>query len=159
MFGFVPFLYSTNGEVIWFHDIRNLLNRSHIVAQFHTPEALVELLARDSEALCESLLRTPNDHPRLRPYQREANAAIEEAITGRKQQMLVAMATGFPLHLIVGKEDGTSDQIKFRLSDCVFEYGDFRDADTEDFGAQKFEGFLVVGSKNGDTLSLFEPKS
>jgi hypothetical protein len=25
--------------------------------------------------------------------------------------------------------------------------------------AHKFEGFLVVGSKNGDTLSLFEPKS
>ena len=64
-----------------------------------------------------------------------------------------------PPHLIVGKEDGTSDQIKFRLSDCVFEYGDFRDADAEDFGAHKFEGFLVVGSKNGDTLSLFEPKS
>lgn len=64
-----------------------------------------------------------------------------------------------PLHLIVGEEDGTPDQIKFRLSDCVFQYGDFRDAGAEDFGAHKFEGFLVVGSKNGDTLSLFEPKS
>ena len=69
----------------------------------------------------------------------------------------VSIVDGAPPHLIVGKEDGTSDQIKFRLSDCVFEYGDFRD--TEEFGAQKFEGFLVVGSKNGDTLSLFEPKS
>jgi hypothetical protein len=66
---------------------------------------------------------------------------------------------GVTPHLIVGKEDGTSDQIKFRLSDCVFEYGDFRDASADDFGAHKFEGFLVVGSKNGDTLSLFEPKS
>jgi hypothetical protein len=28
-------------------------------------------------------------------------------------------------HLIVGKDDGTSDQIKFRLSDCEFSYGDF----------------------------------
>ncbi|MFZ0940649.1 MAG: hypothetical protein WAN63_14535 [Candidatus Sulfotelmatobacter sp.] len=27
------------------------------------------------------------------------------------------------------------------------------------FGAHKVEGFLLVGSKNGDTLSLFEPKS
>jgi hypothetical protein len=45
------------------------------------------------------------------------------------------------------------------MSNCVFEYGDFRDAGAEDFGAHKFEGFLVVGSKNGDTLSLFEPKS
>ncbi len=71
----------------------------------------------------------------------------------------VSIGDRIPPHLIVGKEDGTSDQIKFRLSDCVFEYGDFRDADAEDFGAHKFEGFLVVGSKNGDTLSLFEPKS
>jgi hypothetical protein len=61
-------------------------------------------------------------------------------------------------HLIVGKDDGTSDQIKFRLSDCEFSYGDFRDASAEDFGADKFEGFLVVRSSRGDTLSLFEMK-
>jgi type I restriction enzyme R subunit len=36
----VPFLYSTNGEVIWHHDIRNALSRSHTIAQFHTPDAL-----------------------------------------------------------------------------------------------------------------------
>ncbi|MFZ1051311.1 MAG: hypothetical protein WBP65_23790 [Candidatus Sulfotelmatobacter sp.] len=62
-------------------------------------------------------------------------------------------------HLIVGKEDGESDQIRFRLSDCTFEYGDFRDASVEDSDAHKFEGFLVVGSKEGDTLSLFEMQS
>ena len=28
----VPFLYSTNGEVIWFHDIRNSLNRSRRIS-------------------------------------------------------------------------------------------------------------------------------
>ena len=56
-------------------------------------------------------------------------------------------------HLIVGKDDGTSDQIKFRLLDCEFSYGDFRDASAEDFGADKFEGFLVVASSRGDTLS------
>jgi hypothetical protein len=62
-------------------------------------------------------------------------------------------------HLIVGKDDGASDQIKFRLSDCEFSYGDFRDASAEDFGADKFEGFLVVGSSKGDALSLFEMKT
>ena len=56
---------------------------------------------------------------------------------------------------VVGKEDGESDQIKFRLSDCEFEYGDFRD---EESAEHKFEGFLVVASAKGDTLSLFEPK-
>ena len=71
----------------------------------------------------------------------------------------VSIAEGVPPHLIVGKEDDTSDQIKFRLSDCVFEYGDFRDADAEGSGDRRFEAFLVVGSCKGDTLSLFEPKS
>src|SRR5271170_3150617 len=71
----------------------------------------------------------------------------------------VSVADGVIPHLIVGKEDGESDQIKFRLSDCNFAYGDFRDATTEDFGAHKFEGFLVVASSKGDTLSLFEMKT
>jgi type I restriction enzyme, R subunit len=48
----VPFLYSTNGEVIWYHDIRNTLTRSHIIAQFHTPDALTEQLAKDFDASC-----------------------------------------------------------------------------------------------------------
>lgn len=90
----VPFLYSTNGEVIWHHDIRHELNRSHIVAQFHTPEALLEQIDKDFDSSCGALNRMPNDHPKLRPYQREANGAIEKAIADREQQMLVAMATG-----------------------------------------------------------------
>src|SRR3984893_4532464 len=43
----VPFLYSTNGEVIWHHDIRYSLNRSRQIARFHTPDALQEILNRD----------------------------------------------------------------------------------------------------------------
>ena len=38
--------------------------------------------------------RHPNCHPRLRPYQRQANEAIEKALADRRRQMLVAMATG-----------------------------------------------------------------
>lgn len=90
----VPFLYSTNGEVVWNHDIRNALSRSNQIAAFHTPDALVERLARDFEGSCQTLLATPNDHPRLRDYQREANAATEGAVASCKQQMLIAMATG-----------------------------------------------------------------
>src|SRR5215469_12669021 len=90
----VPFLYSTNGEIIWHHDIRHDLNRSHIVAGFHTPDALLERIEKDMDSCCGALRHTPNDHPKLRPYQREANAAIESSIANRKQQMLVAMATG-----------------------------------------------------------------
>ena len=36
----VPFLYSTNGDVIWFHDVRHPHNRSRRIAGFHTPSAL-----------------------------------------------------------------------------------------------------------------------
>ena len=70
----------------------------------------------------------------------------------------ISSLDGVTPHLVVGKGDGESDQIKFRLSDCEFAYGDFRDATAEDFGAHKFEGFLVVASSKGDTLSLFELK-
>jgi type I restriction enzyme R subunit len=90
----VPFLYSTNGEIIWFHDIRHPLNRSRKVAQFHTPDALTEMLGKNFEQACAGLSATPNDHPFIRPYQRDANAAIETAIAEHKRQMLVAMATG-----------------------------------------------------------------
>jgi type I restriction enzyme R subunit len=89
-----PFLYSTNGEVIWFHDVRSPANRSRRIASFHTPAALSEMLGRDFDAECDRLKTLPNTHGYLRPYQREANAAIERAIAERKRVMLVAMATG-----------------------------------------------------------------
>lgn len=90
----VPFLYSTNGEIIWFHDVRHPLNRSRKVTRFHTPNALREMFSHDFEGACQWFAATPNDHPRLRDYQVEANAAIEDAIAKRKRNMLVAMATG-----------------------------------------------------------------
>lgn len=90
----VPFLYSTNGEVIWHHDVRNPLNRSRQVANFNTPEAIHEMLQSNFDAAFAYLASLPNTQPKLRPYQREANEAIERAIAERKRTMLVAMATG-----------------------------------------------------------------
>ena len=74
----VPFLYSTNGEVIWNHDIRHVLNRSRQIARFHTPEALHEILNRDVDEALRHLHALPNNNAKLRPYQREANDAIEK---------------------------------------------------------------------------------
>jgi len=89
----VPFLYSTNGEIIWFHDVRNPLNRSRVVSGFHTPSALAEMQTRNFEQELEGLDTLPlNEY--LRPYQREANEAIEEAIRARKRKLLITMATG-----------------------------------------------------------------
>jgi type I restriction enzyme, R subunit len=91
----VPFLYSTNGEVLWFHDVRDKLNRSRKIAGFHMRDALREMLARDLNAQCGWFTAHADLHPSwFRPYQIEACTAIEEAIANRKRQMLVAMATG-----------------------------------------------------------------
>lgn len=90
----VPFLYATNGEVLWHHDVRHPLNRSRRLSGFHTPDALLERLGDDFQASVDRLLDTPNDHPRLRPYQTQANEAVEGALGERKRHMLLAMATG-----------------------------------------------------------------
>src|SRR5579862_3892795 len=88
-----PFLYATNGEVLWFHDVRHPLNRSRQVAGLHTPTALNELLTRDFDAEFAALANVPmND--RMRPYQCEASESIEQAVRERMRKMLVAMATG-----------------------------------------------------------------
>jgi type I restriction enzyme R subunit len=90
----VPFLYATNGEEIWFRDVRSTAELSRKIADFHTPRAVSEMLARDLDAACATLAAMPNDHPRLRPYQKEGNAAVEQAIAQRKRKILHAMATG-----------------------------------------------------------------
>ncbi len=90
----VPFLFSTNGELIWHHDIRHPNNRSRKIVVFPTPSALEELLGRDFDGALAKLGALPNDHPRLRPYQIECNAAVEAAIADRRRKLLVAMATG-----------------------------------------------------------------
>jgi type I restriction enzyme R subunit len=89
----VPFVYSSNGEVIWFHDLRHPLNRSRLVSRFHTPTALREMGTRNFDAEITKLAAIPFS-ALLRPYQREANQAIEELIRQRKRKLLVPMATG-----------------------------------------------------------------
>src|SRR3989475_5839223 len=66
------------------------------------------MLGRDFEAACTRLAELPNNHDRLRPYQADANAAVEKAIADGKRQMLVAMATG------TGKTFTTVNQV-YRL--------------------------------------------
>jgi type I restriction enzyme, R subunit len=104
----VPFLYATNGEVTWFHDIRDPLNRSRKVAGFHTPEALKEMLARDTAGTQARLDALPFTDPHIRPYQREASLAVEKAIKDRKRKQMVVMATG------TGKTRTTVNQV-YRL--------------------------------------------
>jgi len=76
----VPFLFSTNGEVIWFQDVRHELNVARRVLGFPTPGGLSEKLSREFDEACTWFRLNSNQHPRLRPYQMDANAAIEEAV-------------------------------------------------------------------------------
>ena len=90
----IPFVYSTNGELFWFQDLRDKNSRSRKVAQFHTPDGLQELLSLDLKKVRNWLQTTPNTGLGLRDYQREAVEHIEEALLKKKRNMLVAMATG-----------------------------------------------------------------
>ena len=90
----VPFIYSSDGDTIWFRDLRDPNSRSRQVRKFHTPSALREMLQRDTTSSIDKLLTMPVDHPLLRPYQREAIRSIEEALAQGRRKLLVAMATG-----------------------------------------------------------------
>jgi type I restriction enzyme, R subunit len=89
----VPFLYSTNGEEIWFHDVRHPMNRSRRVSGFHTVKAMRESLERDTEGEFAALKTIPIKDG-IRTYQVEANTAIEQAMENRHRKMMVTMATG-----------------------------------------------------------------
>ncbi len=90
----VPFIYSTNGEIFWFQDLRERNSYSRRIANFHTPEALKEMLKKDFQTYSKWFELHPNEHDRIRPYQINATKAIEEAITQGKRKIFLAMATG-----------------------------------------------------------------
>jgi len=91
----VPFLFASNGEVIWFIDMRDEKPASRQIAQFHTATALDELFTNDTKPAHTWLLDTPPERiSRLRPYQVGAITATEAAIRSGWRELLVAMATG-----------------------------------------------------------------
>lgn len=90
----VPFLYSSNGELIYHLDIRDPRNLRRQIFGFHSPEAL---LASFEESKADSftwLKETSIDNPGLRPYQAEAIKSYEDSLMQGKRLMLLAMATG-----------------------------------------------------------------
>lgn len=91
----VPFLFSSNGELIYFLDVRQENNLSRQITTFHSADALVELLKRDDESCDRWFLENPiSENTRLRPYQEKAIAATEQAIPRGLRHLLIAMATG-----------------------------------------------------------------
>ena len=91
----VPFLYASNGTLVWHLDTRPRKLVSRQLSDFHTPEALEERFTSDTSAGTSYLLDTPPEQiTRLRPYQRDCIIEVEQAIMGGKRDMMVAMATG-----------------------------------------------------------------
>ncbi|WP_024333561.1 type I restriction-modification enzyme R subunit C-terminal domain-containing protein [Desulfotignum balticum] len=91
----VPFLYSTNGELIFHIDVRKKLNCSHQLFDFHSPQALLDKYNRDTEKAERWFeKRKVSEIIRLRRYQTGAVEAIEKSICSSKKTMLLAMATG-----------------------------------------------------------------
>lgn len=91
----VPFLYSTNGELIFHLDVRKKENTSHQLIDFHSPQALLDKFNRDTEKAEKWFSERPvKEITRLRPYQIGAIEAIENGICNGKKTMLIAMATG-----------------------------------------------------------------
>jgi type I restriction enzyme R subunit len=91
----VPFLYASNGEIVWFLDTRTNRHVSRRIKNFHTPNAVFENFYRSpKEALAWFNANPILNIERLRYYQREAIDAIEKAVLRGKREMLVAMATG-----------------------------------------------------------------
>jgi len=91
----VPFLYSTNGELIFHLDVRKKENTSHQLIDFHSPQALLDKFNRDTNKAEQWFSDRPvKEITRLRPYQIGAIEAIENGICNGKKTMLIAMATG-----------------------------------------------------------------
>src|SRR5262245_30608930 len=91
----VPFLYSTNGEIIWHLDVRPEKCVSRTISNFHTGPALESMFNFDARHPHNWLLDTPPERiARLRPYQVGAITATEAAIRSGRRELLVAMATG-----------------------------------------------------------------
>jgi type I restriction enzyme, R subunit len=67
----VPFLYASNGEIIWHLDVRPGKLISREIKGFHSAEALNWLSERDLAPGIDWLLQTPPERiDRLRPYQK-----------------------------------------------------------------------------------------
>lgn len=91
----VPFLYASNGEVIWFLDARQPENLSRRISGFHSSDALDLFFASDVNAARTWMASNePTRITQLRPYQVEAVQAVERELLKGRRELLVAMATG-----------------------------------------------------------------
>lgn len=100
----VPFAYACNGRPyiaqlaeqsgIWFRDLRSPANTRRSLQGFHSPQGLLDQLARDWVLAEQRLLAEPFGYLGLYPYQQKAINAVENALADGQRHCLLAMATG-----------------------------------------------------------------
>lgn len=89
------FIYATNGEIIWFADVRTGMCTDRKISAFHTADSLQEKMVTDHRSAHDWLSNNPSAQiNRLRYYQRDAIASIENGMGKGRREMLIAMATG-----------------------------------------------------------------
>src|SRR3989338_4924890 len=86
----VPFAYSTNGEKVFFQDLRDPQSYSREVVKFHSPNALEEMFLDKQKQGIKWLLENQRLNSRTPPYQSEAILAVEKALSEKKRKMLIA---------------------------------------------------------------------
>ena len=143
----VPFLFATNGEVIWFLDVRSEKPVSRQVASFQTPPALESMFTFDSKPAHDWLLDTPPDLiTRLRDYQCRCIIATEQAILARRREILLALATG------TGKTFLTVAQV-YRLLESKFARRILFLVDRKALAAQAVREFNAFTTPAGNKFS------
>lgn len=100
----VPFVFATNGRPyvkqlatksgIWFRDVRVATNPAIALPEWFSPADLEAKLQQEVAKSATELAEEPFDYAGLRPYQRAAVEAVEDAVAQAQRNILVAMATG-----------------------------------------------------------------
>jgi type I restriction enzyme R subunit len=100
----VPFVFAANGRTylkqlktesgIWFRDTRKVTNHRRVRHDWPTSEGLLGRLEVDRDAAHAALKSEPMEFGfPLRPYQKAAIVAVEQALERDQRELLVAMAT------------------------------------------------------------------
>ncbi|TXC70962.1 type I restriction-modification system endonuclease [Sphingomonas ginsenosidivorax] len=100
----VPFMFATNGRAYvkqlatksgtWFWDARAPGDPPRALVDWFSPRDLIERLEQHLSAEPTMVAERELGVTGLRPYQREAITAVEDAIVRGQRQILLAMATG-----------------------------------------------------------------
>lgn len=105
-----PFIFLTNGEIIYFWDYAN--DDARLVNSFYSRRDLERIVVMREDRKPLATIPIPNDYLRqgearsVRPYQKEAMRALDHAIELGKRRFLIELPTG------TGKTDMTCLYVK-----------------------------------------------